>query len=146
MSPSALKPIGINRIFTVWNILRSTIHRQKVLALQGKTLKMKRGPKTCLADAHPFEVTKFLLRNSPFLGIRSSPSFVRSPEVNGCDKRFIRTFNGNCSYSHDLPVSKNCTPRCRNSPIVSTTFGSSGVLDTKRPRSTDAVSSWMPRD
>ena len=86
------------------------------------------------------------LRNSPFLGIRSSPSFVRSPEVNGCDKPFIRTFNGNCSYSHDLPVSKNCTPRCRNSPIVSTTFGSSGVLDTKRPRSTDAVSSWMPRD
>ena len=43
-------------------------------------------------------------------------------------------------------ASKNCTPRCRNSPIVSTTFGSSGVLTTRRPRSTDAACSWRGRD
>ena len=27
----------------------------------------------------------------PFLGIESSPSFVRQPEGNGCSERFIRT-------------------------------------------------------
>jgi putative transposase len=30
-----------------------------------------------------------------FLGIDSSPAFVRSPEGNGCAERFIRTLKGN---------------------------------------------------
>ena len=68
MSPSALKPFGIKRVCTVWNISRSTIHRHKVLALHGATPKKKREPKTCLADAQLFEEIKIVLRNSPFVG------------------------------------------------------------------------------
>ena len=68
MSPSALKPFGIKRVCTVWNISRSTIHRHKVLALHGATPKKKRGPKTCLADAQLFEEIKIVLRNSTFVG------------------------------------------------------------------------------
>ena len=30
-----------------------------------------------------------------FLGIESSPAFVRAPEGNGCAERFIRTLKGN---------------------------------------------------
>ena len=30
-----------------------------------------------------------------FLGIESSPAFVREPEGNGCAERFIRTLKGN---------------------------------------------------
>lgn len=77
---------------------------------------------------------------------RSNPSFVRSPGVSGCDKRFIRTFNGNCSYSHDLPVWKNYMPRCEKSPIVSNPLNPLGVVYAKLPRNTDAVSSWRLRD
>ena len=67
MSPSALKPFGIKRVCTVWNISRSTIHRHKVLELHGATPKKKREPKTCLADAQLFEEIKIVLRNSPFV-------------------------------------------------------------------------------
>ena len=91
MSPSALKPFGIKRVCTVWNISRATMQRHKVLALHGATPKKKRGPKTCLADAQVLEEIKIVLRNLRFVGIRSSPSFVRSPEGNGCVERFIRT-------------------------------------------------------
>ena len=49
--------------------LRFENFRQNVLAFHGASPKKKLGAKTCLADAHPIEVTKFLLRNSPFLGI-----------------------------------------------------------------------------
>ena len=31
----------------------------------------------------------------PFLGIESSPAFVRAPEGNGCAERFIRTLKEN---------------------------------------------------
>jgi transposase InsO family protein len=34
-------------------------------------------------------------RSSPFLGIESSPAFVRAPEGNGCAERFIRTLKEN---------------------------------------------------
>ena len=91
MSPSALKPFGIKRVCTVWNISRATIRRHKLLALHGATPKKKRGPKICLADAQVLEEIKIVLRNLRFVGIRSSPSFVRSPEGNGCVERFIRT-------------------------------------------------------
>ena len=50
MSPSALKPFGIKRVCTEWNILRATMQRHKVLALHGATPKKKRGPKTYLDD------------------------------------------------------------------------------------------------
>ena len=64
MSPSALKPFGIKRVCTVWNISRSTIHRHKVLALHGATPKKKRGPTTYLANAQLFEEIKIVLRTS----------------------------------------------------------------------------------
>ena len=68
MSPSALKPFGIKRVCTVWNISRAMMQRHKVLALHGATPKKKRGPKTCLADAQVLEEIKIVLRNSPFVG------------------------------------------------------------------------------
>ena len=67
-SPSALKPFGIKRICTVWNISPATMQRHKVLALHGATPKKKRGLKTCLADAQVLEEIKIVLRNSPFVG------------------------------------------------------------------------------
>ena len=33
-----------------------------------------------------------------FLGIESSPAFVRAPEGNGCAERFIRTLEENLSW------------------------------------------------
>ena len=35
-----------------------------------------------------------------FLGIKSSPSFVRAPEGNGCAERFIRTLKENLLWIH----------------------------------------------
>ena len=34
-------------------------------------------------------------RRSAFLGVESSPAFVRAPEGNGCAERFIRTLKEN---------------------------------------------------
>ncbi len=67
MSPSALKPFGIKRVCTVWNISRATMQRNKVLALHGAAPRKKRGPKICLADAQVLEEIKIMLRNSPFV-------------------------------------------------------------------------------
>ena len=68
MSPSALKPFGIKRVCTVWNISRATMQRHKVLVLHGATPKKKRGPKTCLADPQLLEEIKNVLLHSPFVG------------------------------------------------------------------------------
>ena len=91
MSPSALKPFGIKRVCTVWNISRSTIHRHKVLALHGATPKKKRGPKTCLADAQLFEEIKIVLRNSPFVGEGLAGSWQGLGAATATIQRVLRT-------------------------------------------------------
>ena len=52
----------------------------------------------------------------------------------------------NCSGSHDSQPSTNSMLRFETLRIDTTITGSSGVLATRRPRSTDAVSSWRLRD
>ncbi len=43
-----------------------------------------------------------------FLGARSSPSFVRSPEGNDCAERFIRTLKG--CFSFEAGALNICMP------------------------------------
>ena len=52
----------------------------------------------------------------------------------------------NCSGSHDSQPSSNSMLRYGTLRIDTTITGSSGVLATRRPRSTDAVSSCVQRD
>ena len=47
-----------------------------------------------------------------FLGIDSSPAFVRAPEGNGCAERFIRTSRKTCSGSGTSKRSKNSGKQC----------------------------------
>ena len=51
-----------------------------------------------------------------FLGIESSPAFVRAPEGNGCAERFIRTLKENLlwvrSFDTVVPPAANGTPVC----------------------------------
>ena len=42
-----------------------------------------------------------------FLGIQSSPSFIREPEGNGCAERFIRLLKENLLWVKYLPPSRN---------------------------------------
>jgi putative transposase len=46
-----------------------------------------------------------------FLGIESSPAFVRAPEGNGCAERFIRTLKISCGCRPSTP-SRNCVRPC----------------------------------
>ncbi len=58
-----------------------------------------------------------------FLGIESSPAFVRAPEGNGCAERFIRTLKETCSgYGHSKPL-KNCAMRYLRSATPTTAPG-----------------------
>ena len=51
-----------------------------------------------------------------FLGIESSPAFVRAPERNGCAERFIRTLKENLLWvRHFQKRSRNCVRRCSRS-------------------------------
>ena len=51
-----------------------------------------RPPQQYMADAFQNELE--------FLGIESSPAFVRAPEGNGCAERFIRTLKENLLWVH----------------------------------------------
>ena len=101
---------------------------------------------TSLQASHCDTITQVNSSRMHFKMSCDSSAFDRVRPSSEVQKETFEHPRSNCSGSHDSPVSKNCTPRCRNSLIVSTTFGSSGVLATRRPRSTDAVSSWRPRD
>lgn len=46
-----------------------------------------------------------------FLGLRSSPAFVRSPEGNGCVERAIRTLKGAAAVGADLRDGRGTAPR-----------------------------------
>ena len=78
-----------------------------------------------------------------FVGIRSSPLFIRSPGGNGCVERSIRTLKEQLLwFTHDSQPSTNSMLRFETLRIDTTITESSGVLATRRPCSTDAVSSW----
>ncbi|CAM4480530.1 hypothetical protein MYXA107069_17910 [Myxococcus xanthus] len=59
-----------------------------------------------------------------FLGANSSPSFIRSPEGNGCAERFIRPPRSNCSGCAPSPPWRNSGWTCWNGPtgITSTRY------------------------
>jgi len=46
-------------------------------------------------DPGPRYMADAFLKEPRFLGIGSSPAFVRAPEGNGCAERSIRTLKGN---------------------------------------------------
>ena len=71
-SPTANKPYGLDRVCHLWRIPRSTVYDRR----------HDHGSRFT-AHAYQDEVR--------FLGIRSSPSYVREPEGNGCAERFVRT-------------------------------------------------------
>ena len=124
MSPSALKPFGIKRVCTVWNISRATMQRHKVLALHGATPKKKRGPKTCLADAQVLEEIKIVLRNSPFVGegYRKVDARLRAEmRVFSAPRRILRIMRENNLLA---PM------RCRSSPGPRV---HDGTIVTERP-------------
>ena len=45
-----------------------------------------------------------------FLGIESSPAFVRAPEGNGCAERFIRTLKENLLWASTFPTTEELRP------------------------------------
>jgi putative transposase len=49
-----------------------------------------------------------------FLGIESSPAFVRAPEGNGCAERFIRTLKENLLWVRTFEPSRSCGRLCWN--------------------------------
>ena len=55
-------------------------------------------------------------RNSRFLGIESSPAFVRAPEGNGCAERFIRTLKENLLVGADLRHRRGAAPGAARVP------------------------------
>ena len=124
MSPSALKPFGIKRVFTLWNISRASIQRHKVLALRRATPKKKRGPKTCLADAQVLKEIKIVLRNSPFVGEGYRKVDVRlraEMRVFSAPRRILRIMRENNLLA---PM------RCRSSPGPRV---HDGTIVTERP-------------
>lgn len=77
-----------------------------------------------------------------FLGIQSSPSFVRSLEGDGCVERFIRTFKEQLLWLKWFATIDEFARTLKDSRIDTTMTESSNALATRRPRKTDAVSSW----
>jgi transposase InsO family protein len=62
-------------------------------------LKVRHDPMRGVGSPHPTRSSQFVAhdyqRELSFLGIESSPAFVREPEGNGCAERFIRTLKEN---------------------------------------------------
>jgi hypothetical protein len=69
-----------------------------------------------------------------FLGMESSPSFVRQPECNGCVERFISTLKEQLLWVRAFPsVQELRGGRWQNFVSVTTNAGSSSVWATSRP-------------
>ena len=58
-----------------------------------------------------------------FLGIESSPAFVRAPEGHGCAERFIRTLKENLLWAALSRRSRNSASRCSSSAKPTTPSG-----------------------
>ena len=71
-----------------------------------------------------------------FLGIESSPAFVRAPEGNGCAEQFIRTLKETCCRCATSRRSRNCARHCWRSAKSTTRRGSlNGTASSARRRS-----------
>ena len=71
-----------------------------------------------------------------FLGIESSPAFVRAPEGNGCAERFIRTLKENLLWVRHSRRSRNCARHSWPSAKFTTRRGSlNGTASSARRRS-----------
>jgi transposase InsO family protein len=68
-----------------------------------------------------------------FLGMESSPSFVRQPECNGGVERFIRTLQEQLLWGRCFGTWRNCGVRWRNFVSATTNAGSSSAWATSRP-------------
>jgi hypothetical protein len=58
-----------------------------------------------------------------FLGIASSPAFVRGPEGNGCIERFFRTLKQQLLWVRDFTTLENLARHSKNSASGTTTTG-----------------------
>jgi transposase InsO family protein len=58
-----------------------------------------------------------------FLGIASSPAFVREPEGNGCIERFFRTRKEQLLWLRDFTTLENLARHSKNSASGTTTTG-----------------------
>jgi putative transposase len=58
-----------------------------------------------------------------FLGIESSPAFVRAPEGNGCAERFIRTLKENLLWVRTFDTAEDLSGRSSSSGRRTTTHG-----------------------
>jgi transposase InsO family protein len=109
-SPVTGKPYGLAAVCRAWRIARSGItatalrprHRDGVD--RWARCRMPRWPQLAANVAHGLAVrhdhgsqymSDHFQREIAFLGIESSPAFVRAPEGNGCAERFIRTLKEN---------------------------------------------------
>ena len=63
-----------------------------------------------------------------WLGLESSPSFVRAPEGNGCAEMFIRTLKENLLGSKLSPRWRSCARPCSTSNDATMPNGSSRRL------------------
>jgi len=73
-------------------------------------------------------------RELAFLGIESSPAFVREPEGNGCVERFIRTLKENLLWSAASTPSRSSAWRSTRSKTPTTGPGSSNATPTRPQR------------
>mgnify|MGYP002870233992 CR=1 FL=1 len=65
-----------------------------------------------------------------FLGIASSPAFIREPEGNGCAERFIRILKENLLWVQTFSNVEQLRRRSTSSRIDSIKSGSSSVMPT----------------
>ena len=68
MSPSAMKPYGIQRVCRAWRLARATVQRHKALANTELQIPAKRGPKTCLSDDEILAEIRAVLAANLFVG------------------------------------------------------------------------------
>jgi putative transposase len=82
-----------------------------------------------------------------FLGIQSSPAFVRVPEGHGCVERAIRTLKEQLLWVKTIETIEICESRCCNGPSCTTNSDSSTVTASSLPlnageSSTLKMKSW----
>jgi hypothetical protein len=112
-SPSNGRPYGVAAVCRFWRVARATVYRHRAPARQAPP--RRPGPAGPIPDAALIEAIRGgtahglklrydhgsqymaddFQKELPFLGIESSPAFVRAPEGNGCAERFIHTLKGN---------------------------------------------------
>ena len=113
VSPVSGRPYGLAVVCRVWRLARSTVYRHR--EPPRAAVPRRPGPVGPMPDAELLGVVRAVLaaglavrhdhgsqymahdfqRELRFLGIESSPAFVRAPEGNGCAERFIRTLKEN---------------------------------------------------